>query len=259
MRASRKLGLFRIAPQAYHLYMSHNTTPYDPTSLERLAQIIDRARMDNGTLSDVSRTELYADLEAIHQIFPEADELPEQQDITQWDMIQEEHPLPTRRYKIFSKALAAADPLTALRKLSRDRAPSELYLLRIRIKSRARSKLPSVEKDLPDLNSAEWSGLSLVQQLTIRLHIRRLEKHYRRKQSRVPNPTELLINEAIHELERIFTTHTHFDSTDTDLPYSAKSWFVQFVCLALAPFDIEDKLKPNAISARWGRINGSRK
>ena len=133
-----------------------------------------------------------------------------------------------------------------------------LFHLQARINTRALSSLPSVEKELPKLKAAEWNDLSKVQKEMIFLHLMRLEKYYRHKQSRAPNPTELLINEAMHELARIFAIHTHFDGIDTDLPYSAKSWFVQFVCLALTPFDIDDKLKPNTISARWGRLNGSK-
>ena len=171
-------------------------------------------------------------------------------------MIQEEHPLPTRRYKIFKKALHAKDPLAVLRELSRDRRPSEMYLLQVRINSRTRSKTPSIEKELPNLKTAVWGDLSKVQQLTIRLHIRRLENHYRRNQSRVPNPTELLINEAVHELAHIFAIHTHFDGIDSDLPYSPASRFVQFVRIALAPFVKPKKLTKDAISRRWGRIKG---
>ena len=171
-------------------------------------------------------------------------------------MIQEEHPLPTKRYKIFNKALYAEDPLAVLKELSRDRRPSEMYLLQVRINSRARSKFPSVEKELPNLETAEWRDLSKVQQLTIRLHIRRLENHHGRNQSRVPNPTDLLINEAVHELAYIFAAHTHFDGIDTDLPYSPASRFVQFVRIALAPFVKPHKLTKDAISRRWGRIKG---
>ena len=75
--------------------MSHNITPHDPTSIELLAQIIDRVRTDNGALTNVSRSELPSELELIRQIFSAADEPPEQQEITPWDVIQEEHPLPT--------------------------------------------------------------------------------------------------------------------------------------------------------------------
>ena len=232
--------------------------PYDPSSLELLAQIIDRARTDNGTLSDVSRPELGADLANLSQLFSATTELPEQTKASPWDMIQEEHPLPTRRYKIFAKALTAKDPLAALRKLSRDRSPSELYLLQVRINSRARSKLPSVEKDLPNLKAAEWSDLSQEQQSTIYGHMKHLEHFYRRTESKSLNPMELQINEAVHELAQIFSIHTLFDGIDTDLPYSATSWFVEFVCLALVPFVDLTKLTPDAISTRWGRLKGSK-
>lgn len=155
--------------------MWHKNTPYDPINLEQLAQVIDRARFDNGVLTRVLDTELSSDLTTISQIFSAPDKPPEQQGITPWDMIQEEHPLLTRRYKIFKKALHADDPLAVLRDFSRDRRPSELYHLQVLIKSRALSKLPSVEKELPNLKTVEWGGLSKVQQLSIRLHIRRLE------------------------------------------------------------------------------------
>ena len=236
--------------------MSKNTPPYDARSLEQLAQIIIHARPNNGGPTNVSHPVLLSNLLGLGRIFRAKVKLPEQMEASPWTMIQEEHPLPIRRYKIFSKALDTADPLAALRELSRDRTPSELYLLQVRINSRARSNLSNVEKGIPELKAADWSGLSKVQQLTIRLHIRRLEKHYRRNQSRVPNPKELLINEAMHELARIFAILTHFDGIDTDLPYSANSPFVNFVCLALTPFVNEDKLNPNTISARWSRLNG---
>lgn len=155
-----KLRLFRSTSQAYNYYMNPNTKPYDQTSIELLAQIIDRARTDNGTLSDVSRTELCSELELIGQIFSAPGEATEQQENTQWDMIQEEHPLPTRIYKSFAGALASDDPIATLKSLSYDKIPSALFHLQIRINSRARSTLPSIEKELPKLKTAEWGELS---------------------------------------------------------------------------------------------------
>ena len=122
--------------------MSKNTPPNDQPSIEHLAQIINRARTDNGTLSDVSRKELSSDLEAIRQIFSDVDEAPEQQEITTWDMIQEEHPLPTRIYKDFAKALASDNPLATLRTLSDDKTSNALFHLQARINIRNQQRWP---------------------------------------------------------------------------------------------------------------------
>jgi len=236
--------------------MDLNNPPYDPKTLETLALIVDRARSSNGVLTHVSRADLSSGLETVHPIFSAANEPPEQQEFTSWDLISEEHPHPTRRYKIFKKARNAKDPLAALKELSRGRSPSELYRLQAHINSRARSDFNRIEKSLPKLKTAEWSNLSTEQKLNIVLHMKQFERHFRSIQSRSPNPMELRINEAIHELARIFAIHTHFDGIDSDLPYSPASRYVGFVCIALAPFVKPRKLTKDAISRRWGRIKG---
>jgi len=236
--------------------MDLNNTPYDSNSLELLAQIVDRARFDNRVLTQVPRTDLSSDLTAICQIFSATNEPLEQKVITPWDMIEEEHPPPTRSYKIFAKSLATDDPIESLRTLSRDRSPSELYLLQARINSRASSKRPNIEKGLPTLQTADWSALSAEQQTTTRKHMAHLGIYYYNTQKRNTNPMENRINLAVHELAELFARHTHFNGIPTDLPYAATSRFIQFLCLALRPIANPNKLSPDAVSMRWRRLKG---
>ncbi len=236
--------------------MIPNTFPSDPILLEQLAQIIDRARVDNGVSTNVSRVQMPSDIADLFQEIFATKEAPEGQKPTPWEMIAEEFPTPTRRYKIFAKALAADDPLTTLRFLSRDRSPSEIYILQTRIKSFARSRLPKVEKSLLDLQATEWSQLSEEQQANIREHMAHLETYYYKTQKRNTDPMENRINLAVHELANIFAHHTHFDGIPTDLPYTATSRFIQFVCLALSPVVDITKLSPDAVSMRWRRLKG---
>lgn len=236
--------------------MDSNNTPYDSKSLELLAEIIDRARPNNGMLTQVSPTDLSSDLTAICQKFSATNTPLEQQGVTPWDMIEEEHPLPTRSYKIFAKALATDDPIESLRTLSRDRSPSELYLLQAQINSRASSKRPNIETDLPKLKTADWNALSAEQQTTIRKHMTHLGINYYNTQKRNANPVENQINLAVHELAELFSRHTHFDGIPTDLPYAATSRFIHFLCLALRPIANANKLSPDAVSMRWRRLKG---
>jgi len=150
--------------------MDSNTSSYDPKALETLAEVVDRARSGNGVLTQVSHTDLSSDLKTVHQIFSAANEPPEHQEITPWDMISEEHPPPTGRYKVFAKALRAKDPLAALKELSHNRKPSEMHLLQGHINSHARSNFNRVEKSLPKLKTADWRNLSTEQKETIFRH-----------------------------------------------------------------------------------------
>lgn len=141
-------------------HMPTETYPRGPIPIEQIAEIIDRVRVDYGDPTGVSRDQLASDLELLYRDIFAAEEEPEPTQQTPWDMISEEAPDPSRRYKIFKKALDANDPLATLRDLSLDRSPSEFYLLQARIKSFARSKRPTVEASLPDLQTVDWTELS---------------------------------------------------------------------------------------------------
>lgn len=236
--------------------MPTNTTPHDPIPVEQLAEIVDRVRADNGDPTGVSRDQLASDLEHLYRDIFAAEEDPEPSQPTAWDMISEEVPEPARRYKIFKKALDANDPLATLRDLSHDRSPSEFYLLKTRIKSFARSKRPTVEAGLPDLQTADWGALSNEQQKTIRKHLSHLETFYYNTQKRNTDPMENRIKLAVYELADMFARYTHFDGISTDLPNTATSRFIQFACLALAPVVHANKLSPDAVSMRWRRLKG---
>jgi hypothetical protein len=229
---------------------------FDPEAFEQLAQIVDRARFDNGVRTGVSRVQLSSDLTRLYQDSFAADIPTLGDDSVHWDMIAEETPTPTRQYKIFAKALIANDPLAKLRTLSQGRSPSELYLLEVRIKSFARSRRATIDQVLPDLKNAAWDALSDGQQATIRKHMSDLETHYYKTQKRNTVPMENRINLAVHDLAELFARHTGFDSIPTDLPYAATSRFVQFLCLALRPLASPTKLSPEAVSKRWMRLRG---
>lgn len=227
---------------------------HSPDHTERLALVIDRARADNGVPVKVSRRQLSSDLASLFGAIFSTDDTTEDQTPTAWDMIAEETPTATRRYKVFTKALEAKDPLEALRKLSHDRSPSEMYLLQVKINASVGSKLSNIEKDIPELKTANWNDLPKEQKKRIFRHLLQIESHYRKAQSKALNATGQLINEAVVELADLFAQHTHFDGIPTDLPYSATSRFIQFTCLALSPVDDENKLTPGAVSKRWRRI-----
>lgn len=234
----------------------NNPAPRGPRRLEPLAQIVDRARAEHDIATKVSRRQLGSDLTRLYRDIFITEEPREQGPSTAWDMISEEFPTPTRRYKIFAKALNAEDPLATLITLSDGRSPSEYYLLERRIKTFARSRLPTIEKGLPGLKSAEWTELTEEQQSNIRKHMEHLNVYYYRTQKRISDPIENQINLAVHELAHIFAVHTHFDGLDTDLPYAATSRFVAFLCLAFAPFVHPAKLSEQAVSKRWRRLKG---
>ncbi len=228
----------------------------DPAAFEQLALIIDRARFDNGVRFDVSRVQLSSDLARLYQDNLATDEQTKHAGSTPWDMIAEETPTPTRRYKIFAKARVAIDPLATLRTLSQDCSPSELYLLEVRLKSFARSRLATGEQVLPDLQTAVWDELSNGQQATMRKHISHLETYYYKIQKRNTDPMENRINLAVNDLAELFARHTGFDSIPTDLPYTHTSRFIQFLCLAMRPLASPTKLSPDAVSMRWRRLKG---
>lgn len=229
---------------------------FDPDAFEQLALIIDRARSDNGVRPDVSRVQLSSDLRRLYQDSCAAVMPTSGDGSVHWDMIAEETPTPTRRYKIFAEARVASDPLATLKTLSQGRSPSELYLLEVRIKSFARSRRATIDQVLPDLKNAAWDALSDGQQATFLKHMSNLESYYYKTQKRNTDPMENRINSAVHNLAELFAHHTGFDSIATDLPYAATSRFVQFLCLALRPLAIATKLSPEAVSKRWMRLRG---
>lgn len=236
--------------------MTADAPLFDLEALEALARVIDRTRSGNGVGTKVSRVQLSSDLTNLYLDNSATDNPADHSGNTPWDMIEEEDATPTRRYKIFAKALAAADPLGILKNLSQDRSPSELYLLENRIKSFARSRLPTVEKSLSGLQNAKWDDLSDEQHAILRKHLSHLETFYYKTQKRNTDPVENLINLAVHELAELFARHTHFDSIPTDLPYAHTSRLIQFMCLALRPIAHLNKLSPHAVSMRWRRIKG---
>ena len=243
-----------MRPHLYHPDMCTGTTLYDPNSIKQMAEIADRARADNGEPKGVSCAQLSSELTKLYQRVFAPVEPPKQHNATAWDLAEEEEQEPGKSSIIFASALKADDPLATLISLSRGRVPTELYLLQLRIKSRARSKRRPVEAGMPELKKAEWINLSPEEKSIIRKHMAHLEQYHRSTERR-PKPTlELNIDESLHDLAQIFAEFSHFDSIGTDLPYSATSRFVQFVCLALAPFVPTTKISPGAISRRWGRI-----
>jgi len=230
--------------------------PLDPKTLELLARIIDRARKDIGAPTTVSRDRLSRDLARLYRDGFGTGEAADHDQKKAWDMIAEEHPAPTRRYKLFDEALAADDPLGTLRVLSQDRSASEFYLLGTRIKTFGRSRRPTIENGLPDLKTAMWGDLSEDQQATIRKHMFHLKTFYYSTQKRNTDPVENRINLAVHDLAELFAGHTHFKGMPSDLPYAATSRFIQFLCLALRPIANPNKLSPDAVSMRWRRLKG---
>ncbi len=236
--------------------MTADAPLFDPEALESLARIMDRARSDNGLRTKVQRAQLSADVADLFQDISVRDAPLKQGGSPPWDRIAEETPTPTRRYKIFAKARVADDPLGALRTLSEDRSPSEFHLLQARIKSFARSRRPTIEKSLADLQTAIWRDLSDEQHATIHKHMSHLETFYYHTQKRNTDPVENRINLAVHALADLFARHTHFDGIPTDLPYAATSRFVLFLCLALRPIASPTKLSPDAVSMRWRRLKG---
>ena len=76
--------------------MSQNTTPYDPTSIEYLARIIDRAKAGYRVSRNVSRAQFSLDLVCLYQEIFATTEPPEQHDTTLWDIAEEETPMPSR-------------------------------------------------------------------------------------------------------------------------------------------------------------------
>jgi len=241
----------------YYFGMTTDVPLFGIEALEPLARIMDRARSDNGIGAKVQREKLSTDLNCLFQDLPTIDEPIKHDASTPWDMVAEEMPSPTRRYKVFAKALAADDPLRTLRTLSQDRSPSEFYLLKIRINSFARSRRTTVEKSLADLQTAIWADLSSDQQATIHKHLSHLETFYYKTQKRNTDPMEHRINLAVHALADLFAFHTHFDRIPTDLPYAATSRFIQFLCLALRPIAHINKRSPDAVSMRWRRLRGT--